>query len=770
MLSGLCTRYCAVGRRPTVHERDAIPVKVLCSLRFVRPVLVVLGVLMSAGTLAYASPVGNDSLDPARAVIHRLIPGLENQITLSLLRGRANLDAFRISGEMGHIRVEGTTGIAALSGVNWYLKYIAYLQISTNGDQIAWQGMLPAPAQPVEQQSPYPFRYALNQNTDGYSTPYWQWPRWQREIDVLALSGVNTVLVERGMDAVLYLTFRDFGYSDLEIRQWITQPAHQNWQLMGNMCCFNEPISRQLLDRRIRSAKKMIARLRELGITPVFPGYYGIVPADFNARYHEAHVVPQGAWNGFERPAWLDPRDPMFAKVAASFYRHQQELFGKTSIYDIEVFQEGGASGDVPISAAARSVQESLNRAHPGALWMTLAWQDNPSKDLLAGVDRSRLLIIDIEQGRTPHEQREADFEGARYLFGGLWEFGGRTTLGANLYDYAVRLPKMGTRPGSTMAGTAIMTEGLDTNPAAFDLFTEMAWRMGPVDMNECAKQYAARRYGATDAHAERAWKILMETVYGARADGERKHGERDAQPESLFNAQPSLTARTASTWAPDELRYRPQLLNQALAELLAAGPALRKTATYQYDLVDVARQVLANWSRETLPKIRDAFQHHDRLRFHSLADEWLKKMLLQDELLTTNSNFMVGRWLEEVPTWADDDEERARLEYDARSILTTWGNRTASESGLHDYGNKDWAGLTRDYYRGRWQLYFTSLEEAMQKSKPPAAIDWFQVGEKWNRSQTTYPTEAQGDPWLVASHIALDLGIAPASASGGAR
>ena len=46
---------------------------------------------------------------------------------------------------------------------------------------------------------------------------------------------------------------------------------------------------------------------------------------------------------------------------------------------------------------------------------------------------------------------------------------------------------------------------------------------------------------------------------------------------------------------------------------------------------------------------------------------------------------------------------ERARLEYDARSILTSWGDRTASEAGLHDYGNKDWAGLTSDLYLKRW-------------------------------------------------------------------
>ena len=113
------------------------------------------------------------------------------------------------------------------------------MQFSPNGDQFRTQGRLPAPSEAIEKESPYAFRYALNENTDGYSTPYWDWPRWEREVDLLAASGINAVLVERGTDVVLYRTFRDFGYSDSEIRRWITSPAHQNWQLMGNLCCFD---------------------------------------------------------------------------------------------------------------------------------------------------------------------------------------------------------------------------------------------------------------------------------------------------------------------------------------------------------------------------------------------------------------------------------------------------------------------------------------------------------------------------------------------------
>ena len=696
-------------------------------------------------------------LAAARGVVDRLMPHQADQFDLRLAERRDGRERFRISNAGGHIRVEGSTPSAVLFGVDWYLKYVAGVQISPDGDRLP-AGRFPLPRRPVEGETPYAHRYALNENVDGYSSPYWDWPRWQREIDVLALSGINRVLVERGTDEVLYRTFREFGYGDEEIRAWITLPAHQNWQLMGNLCCFGGPIGSDLLVKRAQSAKRIVTRLRELGITPVLPGFYGIVPADFGKRFSGAHVVPQGEWAGFTRPGWLDPRDPMFAKVAAAFYRRQRELFGDSSVYDMEVFQEGGEAGDVPVPEAARDVQKALREAHPGALWLMLAWQGNPRQDLLDGVDRDGLLVIDIDHDRIPHDDRQKDFQGAPFLYGGLWEFGGRTTFGAALGTVTERLPRLaGTN--ANMAGTALFTEGMGTNPFAFDLFTELAWRREPVDLAQWTADYVRRRYGAADPHALTAWQILRETAYDLRVDQTVLNSERDAAAESLFDAQPSLNAVMASNWSPQGLRYDGRLFRRALPELLAVAPGLRGSETYRYDLVDVARQTLANQARILLPDIKAAFEAKDRRRFQPLAATWLKMMTLQDRLLATSPYFLVGRWLAPVSGWASSAGERRQLDHDARSILTTWGDRKASEEGpLHDYGNKDWAGLTRDYYRLRWEIFFHALDEELRTGNPAQPIDWYALGEQWNHGGQRYPDQPAGDSYAAAKRIAVFL------------
>ncbi|MGC1521446.1 MAG: alpha-N-acetylglucosaminidase [Steroidobacteraceae bacterium] len=716
--------------------------------------------ILSIAAAQAAAPASFD-LAPERAVLERLLHRRAAQFELGRLAAGEGRERFRISTSNGRIKVEGSTPSALLFGVNWYLKYIAQVQISTNGIRLGVARAWPLPSEAVEQETPYAYRYALNENVDGYSASYWRWARWEHEIDVLALSGINAMIVERGMDAVLYRTFRDVGYSDAEIRAWITQPAHQNWQLMGNLCCFNGPISSALLRKRATGARRIVARLRELGITPVLPGFYGIVPADFQKKFPQAHVIPQGEWAGFTRPGWIDPRDPMFAKLAAAFYRHQRELFGDSSLYDMEVFQEGGTSGDVPVPEAARAVQNALSAARPGASWMMLAWQGNPRQDLLQGVDRRRLLIIDIDHDRVPRDDRNKDFLGAPFLFGGIWEFGGRTTLGANIGNITERLQRLG-RTNGNMAGTALFTEGLDTNPFAFDLFTEMAWRGEAVDVARWTADYVRRRYGAADPHALAAWRTLLDTAYGIHVDAVKFNSERDAAQESLFDAQPGLTVNRASNWSPEAMRYSADRFKRALPQMLQVAPMLRASETYRYDLVDMARQTVANESRSLLPQVKAAYDAQDRPRFEALTRRWLQLMDMQDQLLGTNRHFLVGTWLADVAPWASGSEEAARLKVDARSILTTWGDRKASEgASLHDYGNKDWAGLTHDYYRERWRIYFEALEAELRTGRHADPIDWYALGDAWNHGTQSYTDRPHGDAYAMAKRIAVALNLA---------
>src|SRR6185312_16175975 len=197
--------------------------------------------------------------------------------------------------------------------------------------------------------------------------------------------------------------------------------AHQPWWLLQNMSGFDAPLSPREYARRVALGQKIVARLRQLGMTPVFPGWFGTVPPGFVAKHSGANVVPQGTWVGFNRPDWLDPRDPLYAKVAADFYRQQRVLFGDSTMYKMDLLHEGGRAGDVPVAVAARGVMAALQAANPGARWVLLGWH------------------------------------GAPYAFGSIPNFGGHSTLGANAGVWLKRFVAWRDKPGSTLRGIAWM-------------------------------------------------------------------------------------------------------------------------------------------------------------------------------------------------------------------------------------------------------------------------------------------------------------------------
>jgi alpha-N-acetylglucosaminidase len=209
-------------------------------------------------------------------------------------------------------------------------------------------------------------------------------------------------------------------------------------------------------------------------------------------------------------------------------------------------------------------------------------------------------------------------------------------------------------------------------------------------------------------------------------------------------------------------MHYNADDLKPALTELLHVAPELRNSETYRYDLVNVARQVLANESYAMLPKIKAAYESGDRAAFVDLTTQWLDRMQMLDTLLQTDEYFLLGRWLQFVPPWASSPKELERLNYDARSILTTWGDRKASEAGLHEYANKDWAGLTAGYYLPRWKMYFDSLLASLDTKTPPKPIDWYAYGDAWNRETTAYTAVPVGQSYPAAMRIARNLNLAP--------
>ncbi|WP_431075538.1 alpha-N-acetylglucosaminidase TIM-barrel domain-containing protein [Microbacterium phyllosphaerae] len=692
--------------------------------------------------------------------------------------------------DAGALRISASSVVAGVSAYTRYTRLTGAGAVSRYGTRAA------SPMRSLQQQTTavtrYPHRVAYNLTVAGYTDPYADWASWERELDLLAASGVNRAHLTLGQEAVWMETFTRFGYTEDEVLAWIVPPSHQAWQWLNNVQYMSGGVSRRLVEHRVDLGRRVLARMRELGISPILPGFSGSVPRDFDVRNAGAEIVPQGLWfmdvAGPQRPDWLRSDGAEYAAVADRFYAAQAELFDGASMWAVDLLHEGGRVGGASIADATRGVEAAMRRANPEYVWFAQAWAANPREEFLRAADSSHLVVLDLTgEGWN----RESGFSGVPYVHGILPNFGGRHGLYGDLAAIAAIPDSLAQRGEDQPIGLTNMAEGVSNNPVVWDLFSDMTWTSTSIDLDTWLDDWVVSRYGSSHDGARRAWSLLRDTAYStwrASSSGPPSSESflaRTGQPvdaavpmvmssstplpmsddsakefemfeyyagtDSIIAAVPSLRATQASTVGPGALPYEDLALLPALRLLVDAGEELPATPAYAYDLVDIGRQVIDDLARVVLRAVETAHGDDDLERYDASVGEFLELIELQERLLATQEDFLLGRWLRQVAQSAGDDEEERRLANDVRRLITTWGY--ADSAMLMEYANRNWAGVVGDYYGARWRLWFGEVRRAMRGEKT-TPIDWYGFGAAWAETHTPVISEPQGDSLLVAADV----------------
>ena len=271
-----------------------------------------------------------------------------------------------------------------------------------------------------------------------------------------------------------------------------------------------------------------------------------------------------------------------------------------------------------------------------------------------------------------------------------------------------------------------------------YQLMLDNTWRDSAISLASWLPAYVRARYGAANADALAAWRVLAGSVYAG--------GLGEGGPESIIVARP-----TTEVWADrvrTKLDYEPRELARAWGLMLRAADSLGSGDGFRYDLVDITRQVLANYALPLQQRWVLAYLDHDFAAFDSCTARFLDLMDDMDTLLATRREFLLGRWIGDARRCGATAAEADLYEKNARDLITLWGDK---ESGLHEYACRQWSGLIRDFYKPRWEQYFVYLRQKMERGDRmeetafDAAIkDW---EWKWvNAVGGGYPEQPVGD------------------------
>lgn len=627
--------------------------------------------------------------------LNRLIPNHINQVVFVIEPKDERY--FDISGDEANIKICGSDIIAVTTGLGHYLKYDAKVNLTWCGENLNLSKNLPEPT-PYHRIIEQKYVSYMNYCTFNYSATWWDFERWEKEIDFMALNGINLPLFCVGNEKVWYETLLTFGFSDIEAREFLVGPAFSAWQWMGNIETFAGPMPLSWIETHYQMGKKIMARQLEFGMQPIQQGFAGFVPNKLKEKFPNANIISQKGWFGFKDTSLLDPTDELFKQIGTRFLEKQGELFGSYGFYASDPFHENTPpkNGKEYMEDVAHSIIDMFEKFDVNYKWVMQSWSIR--KDIACTVPKNKLLILDLDGYRY---QNNEYFWGHEFLTGNLHNFGARNKLHGDLAMLAENKYKYIKNEGANIVGTGLFMEGIEQNPIYYDLAFEMLTKSDSIDIYKWIEDYAERRYGKKDKNLVEAVNILLHTAYAKGTNGVEK--------SSVICARPAVNIKKSGPNGGFSFDYGDKRLLDVIKLILSSNS---KTDGANYDITDFLRQLISNQAYFAYQEVSRAFLNRNLEAFKTLSTEFLEYFDDIDKVTSYRKEMSFQTWIENSQKFATNKGERKLYDYNASALLTIWG--FDEDSMIFDYAWKEWSGLISQFYKKRWKLFLAMLENCL--------------------------------------------------------
>ncbi len=637
--------------------------------------------------------------------IERNLPGFENCFNIKIEYFEA--DSFIVTTKDGIVNVTANNYIMAFHGIYCYLKKYCNVQLSWCGNRkielnslVMFDGEY---TKKVEQR----FRVYMNYCTLDYSMCWWDFSRWEKEIDFMAMNGINMPLAVIGTEAVLYETLLQFGFSEKEALASISGPAFWVWQLMTNITGYLPPTDEKYVYERLDLGRKIINRYVEFGMHPIQQGFSGHVPALIKSKQNVKLYMQKG-WNGFDKTAQLNPLDPFFKTFGITYLNKLKKLMGFYGYIACDPFHEGTPPkrGRKYLSAVGRAISSLYAEFDSSAVWVMQGW--SLRDDIVESVDKDRLLILDINSERTVNDPRIKDYP---VVAGMLHNFGGKNAMQGKLRHHCGNSWVNLKNSNVNAVGSGMFMEGIEQNPVLYDLQFELLTAGTAIDFDDWLNNYLKRRYGKENAGIKEAWDLLIKTCY-------KDSGYEENEVGSAVASRPQMIPVMTGPCCFAKVFYDNDIFEKAALKFLSVFDEFAQSDGYQYDLCDITRQVLSNRFYFNQLEFAAAYKKKDISVVKTLAKKQLELIEDLDYITSFRSEMCLSRWLCDAQALASDNKEKKYFTFNAKVLVTLWGDIDKKNFLLYDYSWREWSGLIKDYYYVRWNMFYRRVIDCLEKGK----------------------------------------------------
>lgn len=690
-------------------------------------------------------------------LLKRILPARHvSNFNIEFIECADGKDVFEVEPVGDKIVLRGNNGVSVASALNYYLENYANCQYTWNTEALELPKELPVIDKKIRKTTPYKYRYYLNYCTFNYTMSWWDWERWQREIDWMALHGINMPLALTGQNIIWQRIYKRLGFTDDELQPFFSGPAYFNWFWMGNLDGWGGPLPQSWMESHEELQKQILARERSLGMTPVLPAFTGHVPPTLKKKFPLSNVKTTN-WSTFPAVSILDPSDSLFPVIGEKFLTELIKTYGTDHFYSADTFNENRPPTNEPqfLHNISEKIFDSMRKVDNKATWIMQGWlfhfqrnfwKDEQIQALLSGVPDDGMILLDLWSEKNPMWGKTHSYYGKPWIWCMLHNFGGNNSLYGRMDHIAQEPVKTFKNENSgNMAGIGLTPEAIEQNPVIYELMLHNVWNKTPIDVDKWLRQYIRNRYGNTNKLLESAWDILRKTAY---ADSITSGGT-----ESIIVARPTFEKNAGCV--DTQSAYDTKKLVSAWEKMVSAADEFETSDAFRYDLVDLTRQVLANYGNELQQSLALDLQNNNFESYNRKKDEFLRLFEDMDKLMATRSEFLLGNWLEDAKHWGTTKEESAIFERNARNLITLWGD---TKSRLHEYSWRHWAGLINDFYKVRWERFFEQVDKSVKEKtefdqsqfeKEIADWEW-----QWVNQQNIYSTYPKGDEISVVKLI----------------
>ena len=514
--------------------------------------------------------------------------------------------------------------------------------------------------------------------------------------------------------------------TDAEINTYLSGPAFQAWNRFGNIQgSWGGDLPMEWIDNQFELQKNITARMVELGMTPVLPCFTGFVPRAITRVLPNATVVNGSQWSGFPieytNVTFLEPVDPTFADIQKSFISKQAEAYGNiTHVYTLDQYNENDPySGDLEyLTNVSYNTWKSLKSADSEAIWLmqgwlffsnSAFWNITRIEAYLGGVkDNSDMLILDLFSESAPQWQRTNSYFGKPWIWCQLHGYGGNMGLYGQVMNVTID-PIEALSNSTSLVGFGLTMEGQEGNEIMYDLLLDQAWSGSPIDTETYFHNWVTRRYSGTGSLPQElysAWDAMHSTIYN------NTNLTTTAVTKSILELSPNITGMLDRTGHhATTINYDPAVLVGVWNTMFAAANSnsdLWNNPAYQYDMVDVTRQVMSNSFNSLYTDLIAAFTSPNRSNatIQAAGQNLTSLLMTLDSVLSTNPAFSLSTWISAARSLTANTTLADFYEYNARNQITLWG----PNGEIDDYASKSWGGLVSQYYVPRWEIFVDYL------------------------------------------------------------